>query len=53
MLTKGSKLFFVIFFALILGSIATTFYRKSVLRQFEIYTDEAAFSEALIEYFAE
>lgn len=53
MLTKGSKLFFIFFSLAILSSFAITFYHKGVQRQFEIFTDEEAFAEALVEYFAE
>jgi hypothetical protein len=53
MLTKGSKLFFIFFSLAILSSFVVTFYNKGIQRQFEIFTDEEAFTEALAEYFAE
>ena len=40
MLDRKSKVFFVIFFGLILTSIAVTYYRLEVLRDFHAFTED-------------
>ena len=49
MVDKKSKIFFTIFFSLIVISFVVTFYRYVILKDFDIFTDEEAFNEALIE----
>jgi len=44
-----SKKFVIIFILLVLLSIAYSFYNYVVKENFEIFTDEEAFNEALLE----
>lgn len=44
-----SKKFFTFFFLLVLGSVAYSYYVFIVKENFEIFTNEAAFNEALLE----
>lgn len=53
MLNSGSKIFFLFFFLAVLISLSFNFYRKGVLKNFEIFTDEEVFQEELKIYFEE
>jgi len=44
-----SRKFFIFFFLLVLGSVAYSYYVFIVKENFEIFTDEAMFNEALLE----
>lgn len=47
MLTLKSKLFFAIFFSLILISIAHAYYQIEVRKQFHVFTEEEEIPRAL------
>ena len=49
MIDKKSKTFFSIFFFLVIVSIAVTYYRYVILKDFAVFTDEEAFNLALEE----
>jgi hypothetical protein len=40
MLSRGSALFFIVFFGLILVSIGNAFYHAEVLKDFHVYTED-------------
>lgn len=39
-LSRGSKLFFIVFFGLILLSIGNAFYHAEILKDFHVYTED-------------
>ncbi len=50
MTDKKSKIFFTIFFSLIMISVVVTYYRYVIIKDFEIVTDEETFNESLLDY---
>ena len=49
MIDKKSEIFFTVFLLLILFSVAITYYRYVILKDFVVLTDEEAFNESLLE----
>lgn len=49
MIDKKSKIFLGIFFFLIMISIVATYYKYIIIKDFNIFTDEEVFNEALLE----
>ncbi len=49
MINKGSKIFFTIFFILVISSVIFTYYRYVVLKDFDFFTDKEAFDASLSE----
>lgn len=49
MIDKKSKTFFIIFIIIVLASISITYYKYVILEKFNIFTDQEAFDQSLLD----